>query len=396
MADSGAEEEQTPAQDNVVTKYKTIGDIVNNALKKVVEKAAAGESVRSLCELGDSFILEETSKIFKKIKDLKKGIAFPTCLSVNNCVCHFSPLRSDPDVSLKDGDVVKIDMGGHIDGFIAVVAQTIVIGASADNKVMGRKADVIQAAYTCSEAALRKIKPGVQNYDITKLFQTIGESFECQPVQGMLSHQLKQNTIDGEKSIIQNPTDDQRKEHKASEVEVHEAYAIDVLISTGEGKGKERDTRTTVFKKTDVVYNLKMKTARVLYSQVDSKFQNMPFTLRAFDEEGKARMGVVACTTHKLFEPYPVLYEKDGEFVAQFKFTVLVMPTGPLRITQGAHHPEFFKSQFSVKDPEIKALLSLSANRKAAKKKRKKAASKAADAAEAAEEEAPDLVEDSK
>ena len=54
------------------------------------------------------------------------------------------------------------DMGGHIDGFIAVVAQTVVIGASAENKVTGRLADVVQAAYTCSEAALRKINPGVQ------------------------------------------------------------------------------------------------------------------------------------------------------------------------------------------------------------------------------------------
>jgi methionine aminopeptidase len=39
---------------------------------------------------------------------MKKGIAFPTCVSVNNCVCHFSPLASDTDVELKDGDVVKM------------------------------------------------------------------------------------------------------------------------------------------------------------------------------------------------------------------------------------------------------------------------------------------------
>lgn len=36
------------------------------------------------------------------------GIAFPTCVSVNNCVCHYSPLKSDPDVILKDGDLVKM------------------------------------------------------------------------------------------------------------------------------------------------------------------------------------------------------------------------------------------------------------------------------------------------
>lgn len=36
------------------------------------------------------------------------GIAFPTCVSVNNCVCHFSPIKSDPDYTLKDGDLVKM------------------------------------------------------------------------------------------------------------------------------------------------------------------------------------------------------------------------------------------------------------------------------------------------
>ena len=52
------------------------------------------------------------------------GIAFPCCISVNNCICHFSPLSNDPDTILKAGDVTKIDLGAHIDGFIAVVAHT--------------------------------------------------------------------------------------------------------------------------------------------------------------------------------------------------------------------------------------------------------------------------------
>ena len=51
----------------------------------------------------------------------------------------------------------------------------------------------------------------------------------------MLSHQLKQGKIDGEKTIIQNPTDSQRREHEKFELETHEVYAMDVLVSTGEG-----------------------------------------------------------------------------------------------------------------------------------------------------------------
>lgn len=51
----------------------------------------------------------------------------------------------------------------------------------------------------------------------------------------MLSHQLKQFKIDGEKTIIQNPNDAQKKEHERFEFNTHEVYAMDVLVSTGEG-----------------------------------------------------------------------------------------------------------------------------------------------------------------
>ncbi len=74
-----------------------------------------------------------------------------------------------------------------------------------------------------------------QNSAVTNAVQTIAESYKCKPIEGMLSHQLKQFEIDGEKSIIQNPNEVQRKEHEKSTFELHEVYAIDVLVSTGEG-----------------------------------------------------------------------------------------------------------------------------------------------------------------
>ncbi|KAG8233705.1 hypothetical protein J437_LFUL014309, partial [Ladona fulva] len=152
--------EKTIAEDLVVTKYKMAGDIVNRVLKQVIEKCVCDASVRGICEFGDSLLLEETNKVFKKEKELKKGIAFPTCISVNNCICHFSPMIKEPDYIIKDGDVVKIDLGAHVDGFIAVVAHTIVVGASPSNKVKDRKADVVMAAHHASQAALRLLKPG--------------------------------------------------------------------------------------------------------------------------------------------------------------------------------------------------------------------------------------------
>ena len=47
--------------------------VPSEALKTVVEAATTGVSVLSLCEKGDAFIMQETGKVFKKEKDMKKG-----------------------------------------------------------------------------------------------------------------------------------------------------------------------------------------------------------------------------------------------------------------------------------------------------------------------------------
>ncbi|XP_046880556.1 proliferation-associated protein 2G4a [Hypomesus transpacificus] len=371
---SDDEQEQTIAEDLVVTKYKMGGDIANQALRMVMEAATVGVSVLSLCVKGDAHIMAETGKVFKKEKDIKKGIAFPTSVSVNNCVCHFSPLKSDPDYTLKDGDLVKIDLGVHIDGFIANVAHSFVIGATKETPVTGRKADVIKAAHLCAEAALRLVKPGNQNSQVTEAWNKIAQSFKCSPIEGMLSHQLKQHVIDGEKTIIQNPTDQQRKDHEKAEFEVHEVYAVDVLISTGEGKARDGGQRTTIYKRDpSKQYGLKMKTSRMFFSEVERRFDTMPFTLRAFEDEAKARLGVVECAKHELLQPFSVLNDKEGECVAQFKFTVLLMANGPHRITNGPFEPELYKSEHEVQDAELMTLLQSSASRKTQKKKKKKA-----------------------
>jgi len=368
MADKDDQQEKTIAEDLVVTKYKMAGDIANRVIQGVIKASVAGASVRELCTMGDKLLLEETAKVFKKEKELKKGIAFPTCLSVNNCICHFSPLESDTDVVLKDGDVVKIDLGAHVEGFIAAVAHTVVVGS---NKITGRQADALLAAHYASEAALRLMKPGTENQAVTNIVQTIAESYKCKPIEGMLSHQLKQFEIDGEKSIIQNPNEIQRKEHEKSSFELHEVYAIDVLVSTGEGVGREMETRTTVFKKSNETYMLKMKASRALLVEVSSKCGTMPFSLRNLEDEKKARMGVVECVSHKLLEPFHVLYEKPSEVVVQFKFTVLLMPNGPQKITGLAFDPTTCQSDHSITDEEVKKLLSSSAKAKKPNKKKK-------------------------
>jgi len=389
--DETNDELPTIAEDLVVTKYKMSAEIVNKVLKEIMAECKPGCSVRDLCILGDKKLTEETSKSYKKDKKITKGIAFPTCISVNNVICHYTPLLSEPDTLLADGDLVKIDLGAHIDGFIAAAAHTFVLGASAEAPVTGRKADVIMAAHLASEAALRLVKPGMENTEVTETVTKIGEAFECKPVEGMVSHNLEQNIIDGEKTI-NNCLEGQAKDREVHEFKQHEVYAVDVLLSTGDGKNQEKDAKTTVFKKTGLTYMLKMKTSREFFSQVGKSYGPMPFNLRNCEEEKKARMGVVECVKHQVLQPFHVLYEKEGTFVAQFKFTVLLMPNGPMKITGLPLDEALYKTDKKLEDGEILTLLKQSTNPRANKKK-KKAAEKAVSEETKNVEEAPMLVE---
>lgn len=385
------EELPTIAEDLVVTKYKMSAEIVNKVLKELMTECKPGCSVRDLCVLGDKKLTEETGKAYKKDKKIAKGVAFPTCISVNNVICHYSPLLSEPDTLLADGDLVKIDLGAHIDGFIAVVAHTFVLGASPEAPVTGQKADVIMAAHLASEAALRLVKPGMENTEVTETLSEIGKAYDCKPVEGMVSHNLEQNIIDGEKTI-NNCLEGQAKDREIHDFKQHEVYAVDVLLSTGDGKNQEKDAKTTVFKKTGLTYMLKMKTSREFFSQVGKSYGPMPFNLRNCEEEKKARMGVVECVKHQVLQPFHVLYEKEGTFVAQFKFTVLLMPNGPMKITGLPFDEALYKSEKKLEDGEILTLLKQSTNPRANKKK-KKAAEKAVSEETKTVDEAPMLVE---
>ncbi|VDN92195.1 unnamed protein product [Brugia pahangi] len=371
---------ETPASDLVVTKYAMAADIVNAVLRELIAATKDGVEVGEICDLGDRLMNERIAKVFKKEKDTLKGIAMPTCISINNCVCHFSPLRSDPPIIIKDGQMVKIDLGAHIDGFIATAAHTVVVGASLENKIKGRMANVMLAAYNAMEAAIRMLRPGLyKNIEITDMIDKIANIYKVRPVENMLSHELRKNKIDGEKQIIQNPGEKQRSEMTKCSFEKFEVYAIDILMSTGEGKTRILDSRTTVYKKVDdLVYSLKVKASRyVEYAYISlhiKQFCIMFFssTFIAFDcDEKLAKMGVVECERHNLMRPYQVFYERDGEYVAQFKSTVLIMPNGLLKITGFPLDMNTLESDIKIEDQLITSLLNSSLKPKKAKKKPK-------------------------
>ena len=146
----------------------------------------------------------------------------------------------------------------------------------------------------------------------------------------MLSCQQTQNVIDGKKRVILNPNDGQRKDFETITFAEGEVYGIDILISSGED-GKVRltfyhsklhgfyimmnveqarleETRTTIYQREHTVsYQLKMKTSRAVFSEVQKKAGPFPFNVRVLEDEKRARMGLQEAVQHSLVKPYDVV-----------------------------------------------------------------------------------------
>eukprot|EP00775_Hariotina_reticulata_P003729 gene3729-3990_t len=375
MADENNEQQELDlSDDKVVTKYKAAAEICNKAIAAVIDACKDGAKVVDLCKIGDDAINKECANIFKG-KAIEKGVAFPTCVSPNSIVGHFSP-QADNATALKDGDLVKIDLGCHIDGFIATQATTVLVSPEGLNAVItGKAADLVEAARTAFNAALRLIKPGKHVSDVAPKLAACVEPFGVQLVEGVMSHQMKQFIID------------------ANKFEPNEVYAIDIVVSTGEGKPKMlNEKETTVYKRAlEGQYQLKLKASRAVFSEVNKKYPTMPFTLRALTEaaegdakqeltEGQLRLGLVECLNHGLLHPYPVLHEKTGELVAQIKGTVLLMPNGSDKVT--AAPEQKVETDKEVTDRELQLLLASSLKPRKSSKKKSSGAKTAEAAAE--------------
>lgn len=275
-----------------------------------------------------------------------------------------------------------MDLGCHLDGYIAVAAHTLIVKESPDAAPAkdDELGNVAVAAYNAMLVAAASITAGKTNADVTKAVERVANAYGVTPISSVRMHQMKRYVLDGVKEVaLKEPSPDDPEEEKVPDCtfEQAEVYAVDVAMSTGDGKARPGELRTTVFKRNvEKQYLLKVKASRQVLAEVDKKFPTLPFTLRHLSDIRTARLGINECIAHGLLTPYPSLHEYSGK-VAHFKCTVLLLPSGTARVT-GLKLPEYFTTDKEA-DEETKKILdeiaqaeAKKAAKKAAKKKNKK------------------------
>lgn len=352
----------------VTTKYMTASGIAQKAIQAVVDAAKAGADIYDLCQLGDKIITDDSAKIYNRPDKegylIDKGIAFPTSVSPNDISGHFSPLKAD-SFALKDGDIVKIDMGCHIDGYIALVAHTVVVGSA---KVTGKVADAMHACHAAIEGGMRKLKVGATNDEVTATINAIAKAYGVEPLHGVLSHELKRAELETNNVIAHRVSPEERVQ--TFQFEPNQVYCIDMVMTTGEGRCKESDIKTTIYRRaSDSEHLVKTQAAKKFMIEARRRFPDLPFSIRAFEDVAGAKVGVAEAKRHGLLHEYPVIRERDGCTIVQFKYTVLLLPSGTKKVTGLSFNQA---NQFVTEkklDGELATLVTSSMNPKKLKKK---------------------------
>ena len=117
-----------------------------------------------------------------------------------------------------------------------------------------------------------------------------------------------------------------------------------------------------------MTYSLKLKHSRTFFHTISEKFPTMPFSIASLKDVTAARVGVAECVNHDMLHIYPVLTEKPGEFVAQFKATIVLLPAGTQVLSESQFEAGMYESTYKIEDKAILELLETPLGKKKVKK----------------------------
>jgi len=258
----------------------------------------------------DMLLIEIADKIENKIIELGGKPAFPTNLSINDISAHYTP--SYDDKTLASG-LLKIDLGVHIDGWIADTAFSIDLENSEENK---RSIDSTEQALN-NAIELIKEKISISINEIGKIIQKTIEAKGFSPIINLSGHEMKQHDLHAGIII---PNIDNKKEIPLRVG----LYAIEPFATSGNGKvyeGKPSGIYMLINNK-----NIRNPLAREILKFVEKEYETLPFCSRWIVKKfgTKALFYLRQLEENKNLHQFPQLIESSHNKVAQAEHTILV------------------------------------------------------------------------
>lgn len=258
---------------------------------------------------------------------IKNGceLAFPTNLSLNEFAAHYSPPIDDISTVPERG-LLKIDIGAHVNGYIADSAFTINING--DNQLQ----TYIYAAKEALNAAIELFKPGIKLYELGEVIDQKIRNRRLIPITNLGGHELKQNDLHAG-PFIPNHKDTQHDQI----LQPGDAYACEPFATSGVGLVKSGNQSYIYRFAKRVKKNISME-ERVYMNKIEKNFGRLPFSPRWIANKElipKSKIEPIIKTflRKNIIDNYPLLIERRGAPVAQEEHTIVLDMEGNRIVT---------------------------------------------------------------
>ncbi len=286
-------------EEKVREKYLEAGKIAKKAKKKAVSMVKPGNNFEKVAEAAEKVIRDEGAET-----------AFPVNISINEQAAHYTPEKQDKKTFSK-GDLVKIDVGAQIDGYIGDTAETV---------DLGNHEKLVKAAVEAVESNLEIASDGTELGNLGEKAENAIKERGFKPVKNLGGHSLEQYNLHAGTML---PC---IKTTSANNLEKGKAYAVECFATNGEGKVLEGGAGN-IYKYEGG--STRDRTARKIIKLVKSKYRGLPFTTRWINQsKARTKLAMGQMVRKGVMKEYGVLKEQSGGQVSQHEHTIIVTEEG--------------------------------------------------------------------
>ena len=284
-------------------KWKEAGKLAHDALhfgKKLIEE---GKSMLDITEKIENYVYHSGGKL-----------AFPTNLAINNVGAHWTPSTKTTE-KFEKGDLVKLDVGVHIDGYIGDNALTVEVGTEKYGKLIDTSREALNAAV---EVAGPGINVGMIGYAV----QTTIENRGYKPIANLTGHGIKRYNLHSGISVPN------VKENGGAVLKPGDIIAIEPFVTDGAGRvGGKRNSNIYHVRQ---VRNIRDQKAAEMIDEIQHRYKGLPFAERWLHDiqTNDATNSLTKLMRAGIVSYYPVLDELGKGMVAQSEHTVLITNSG--------------------------------------------------------------------
>ncbi|RAW46112.1 type II methionyl aminopeptidase [Halorubrum sp. 48-1-W] len=294
-----------PLDDDAVESYREAGAVLVEAMNEARGMVEPGRSQLEVAEWVEDFVREEGA-----------GLAFPVNLSVDPEASHATPSRDD-DTEFRE-EMVCLDVGVHVDGYIADAAVTV------DHT---GNTELVEAAEMALEAAIDEAGPGVEVGVVGEAIEDVIRGYGYTPVLNLSGHGVERYDAHTGPNVPNRGVD------RSVELEPGQAVAIEPFATDGRGKvGEGTDEEIYELERERSVRD---RRARRVLEEI-AEFDGLPFAARWLSDD-RSEMALRRLKQANVIKGYPVLKEADDALVSQAEHTLLVTEDGVEVTTAGIH-----------------------------------------------------------